>query len=734
MSDKLVGFFQFILGEEEGYLCISTRHAGTGQFSEAFYRYPDDVEEAVQRMARQHLSSNVYFCPTLMHERRRTKAAIHVSTCAWADLDTCPPGELLVKPTMVIETSPGRWQAYWLFNEPMHALDAEDINKRIAYYHKEQGADTSGWDLTQLLRPPGTSNHKYLKEAGLHTVKIVEVETALRYDSSDFDVYPPVEGLNNEQFHAMGELPETTAEEILHRVRMSINPRVWRLFEERPADDWSKALWQLELLLFDVGLAPEEVFVVVKEAACNKYGRDGRPDELLWKDVQRAFEYAGKPILPVDQHGIPSADQDLEMDLPPLLSDEERRQCTATQTLVEQYIEWASGIGDAAWQYHQAGAFTALSTLLAGRVQLPTSFGVMVPNLWFMILADTTLTRKTTAMDMAIDLITEIDEGCILATDGSIEGLMTALGTRPKRASVFLRDEFSGLLEMLTKRDYYAGMLETLTKLYDGKLQKRVLRKETIEVKDPILILFTGGIRERILHLLTYEHINSGFLPRFVFLTAESDVTKLRPLGPPSVENIGKRQQLVDRFREVHEHHEGAHETITTPGGTSLTIPKSNDARLTDDAWVRYNRFESDMITTALDSTSSDMMVPVFDRLSKSGLKVAVLMAATRLGNGVVVEEEDIIRAIYYVEQWRPHTMEVVRNIGKTTQERVIERIFHTVARNPGVSRSVIMRNFRLSARDADQIFTTLNQRGLVSRRRSSAGGEVLYPEEGASV
>src|SRR6201999_3023795 len=99
-----------------------------------------------------------------------------------------------------------------------------------------------------------------------------------------------------------------------------------------------------------------------------------------------------------------------------------------------------------------------------------------VPNLWFMILGDTTLTRKTTAMDLAVDLLMDVDPDVILATDGSIEGLMQGLSTRPKRPSIFLRDEFSGLLEMMTKWDYYAGMAEVLTKLYDGKMQKRILK------------------------------------------------------------------------------------------------------------------------------------------------------------------------------------------------------------------------------------------------------------------
>src|SRR5690606_32174212 len=118
--------------------------------------------------------------------------------------------------------------------------------------------------------------------------------------------------------------------------------------------------------------------------------------------------------------------------------------------------------------------------------------------------------------------------------------------------SVFLRDEFSGLLEQMTKKDYMAGMAELLTKLYDGKMQKRILRKETVEVREPILILFAGGIKNKVTRILTHEQVSSGFMPRFIFITAESDISTLKPLGPPTQKTINTgdaiRNELIDIY------------------------------------------------------------------------------------------------------------------------------------------------------------------------------------------
>jgi hypothetical protein len=279
---------------------------------------------------------------------------------------------------------------------------------------------------------------------------------------------------------------------------------------------------------------------------------------------------------------------------------------------------------------------------------------------------------------------------------------------------------------MMVKKDYYAGMAETFTKLYDGKFQKRVLRKEIIEVRDPVLILFAGGIRTRILQLLTAEHVASGFLPRFVFVSAVSDVTKLRPLGPPTDASLGVRGYLLARFGAIHAHYNRMNQVQVD--GRSILTPHKWEARLTPQAWERYNKFESDMLKASMSSMQSEFLTPSFDRLSKSGLKAAVLLAAVELqGEEVVVDERHIIKAISYVEQWREYTLDVVSNIGKTAQEKQIELVFRAVAKSPGTLRSAVMQTYHLTAREADAILGTLEQRGMITRMRAGRT-ERLFP------
>jgi hypothetical protein len=728
MESLAYSFLKVAFGPEAtGYICIAfltTTPGGQKEMVEKFFRYPDQLEQAARAAEDGKYHSNVYYCPQLFETPRRRKDNVKSCPTLWADLDSCSPTLLQVVPSILIQSSPGRYQALWSLAHPEAPHIAEDACKRLAYFHAEDGCDRSGWDLTQLLRLPGTYNYKY---SGDPMVEIIGGSPGL-YTINDFRNYPEVKhsAFLKTPMPTAEELPQDEPEDILQKYKHALLPATYSLFSVTPDGEWSEKLWKLEMLLFEMGMTREEVFVVAWASACNKYRRDGKDPDYLWVEVCRAFVQYQEQVNAVVFPGA---------DVRDLLTPEEEKIANAQEGFVEEYIEWASSLGDAATQYHQAGAFTILSALLSGRVTLPTSYGPVVPNLWFMILGDTTLTRKTTAMDIATDLLTEIDQDAILATDGSVEGLLQGLSTRPKRPSIFLRDEFSGLLEMITKKDYYAGMAEVLTKLYDGKLQKRMLRKEEITVKDPILLIFAGGIRNRVQGLLTHEHVSSGFIPRFIFVTAESDTSRLQPLGPPTVKDLGNKSILLEKMSALVDHYgQAGHVHIKALGHRLPTVPHV-DAKLTPEAWARYNLLENDLVQSGLESERPELMTPLFDRLSKNALKAAVLLAAARQvgGTGVTVEVTDILHAIRFAKQWRAYAIEIVNGIGKTTYERDLERILNAIIKRPGIARSALMQSYHLTAREATQIFDTLQQRGQITMTRTETGKQLYYPLTGGA-
>src|SRR6266480_4078703 len=702
-SEQRRTFFKLVFGSAKGYVCISYLDHNSRKMRKEFFEWPIRLEEMLANIEENSQKLvHAYFCPSL-YGKPGNKHKEYITTCTnvWSDLDTCDPRHLLVPPSILTETSKGRYQALWLMEDPVEPNLAEDISRKIAYYHADQGADKSGWDLSQLLRIPYTPNYKY-GDIGQAPIVTVLDAGRLLYRTRDFDRYPHVQAL--QKFNSEPEpISDENAEQVLKRY--AFDQGFYRLFYTVPEDDWSGTMWALLKQLSEQDIPRADAFIIAWGANCNKYKRDGRPETELWRELDKAYikQVEVMNLLPTAGATIPE-----------LITKEEIKLVQSRQTFVEKYITWASRLTDAAVQYHQSGAFMILSSLLSGNVKLHTNFGSIIPNLWFMLLGNTTLTRKTTAMNIAMKLLYEIDEQYLLATDSSPEGILVGMRDRPGQPSIFLRDEFAGLLEIIAHKDYMAGFAEQLTKLYDGEPLKRLLRKETIEIRDPVFLMYVGGPKSKTQMILTEDLVVGGFLPRFVIITAEPDTSRVQPMGPPIPRDLEEREFIKNELIDMRNHYVGSTNVVSN-GETIGTINKSVKAYLSPEAWQRYNEFERLLTETALD-TGLEYLTPVYDRLAKSTIKSSILIAAsTQRGDVVQVTMQDLLHAIYYAREWRAYSNEIITGIGKTYDERIMDKI-HTLvcSTEMGVSRAELMNIFKLDSKRADLLFKTMEQRRLI--------------------
>jgi hypothetical protein len=702
-------FFDSVFGETEGYICIATGDQKLGKtgFKQSFFLWPKQKEELAAFVAAAALSKNVWFCvnPLSKAERKKQHALPH--DIVWADLDACHPSAVEPTPTIVINSSPNRYQAVWKLDGPVSPEIAEEYSKRIAYRYSPNGADPSGWDITQLLRVPFTTNYKYPDKP---EVQLVEVKPEI-WSPQAFEVLPPAEKVSEDDDAELPNLDRLpSVDQIIYKYDDRLRAKdFYPLYENVPdkEDDWSKILWRLLNICFEVGMTPDETFAVSLQAKCNKYVRDSRPARYLWRDVLKAKSTQVKIITASNEPDV--------LVMPTLLKQEELD--GLPNTFLDDYREWGELATDAIPHYHELCGAILLSSTLASHLRLETSYGRMVPNLWGLVLGNSTLTRKTTAMRMATDLLMENDPDAIMATDGSAEGLLTSLSTRPGRCSVFFRDEVTGFLSSVARKDYMAGMLETLTQLYDSpSIYTRLLRKETITIRDPIFIFFGGGIRDKVYELLTEEHIYSGFLPRFLVVAGNADITRIRRTGPPMNEGHALRANLLKTLENAHTAY--VQDAVMELAGQKVMVPRVTDVFLTNEAWKRYGNIEQFMVECADNSEWSLLALPTFERLSRSLLKLSCLLAAVRqqpAGNALGVDEVDIMQAAKYIQQWGMYSTEVVMNAGKNVSQRSLEKILAAIKANPGINRGTIMQRHHLTRREADDILGSLDDRGQIT-------------------
>jgi hypothetical protein len=105
---------------------------------------------------------NVYVSAAPRVRPDGTAAGVERVWCLWADCDSPESVERLREfrpiPTIVVETSPGRMQAWWALHESIPPAWARTANRGLA---AALGADMAAAEPARILRPPGTLNHKH---------------------------------------------------------------------------------------------------------------------------------------------------------------------------------------------------------------------------------------------------------------------------------------------------------------------------------------------------------------------------------------------------------------------------------------------------------------------------------------------------------------------------------------------------------------------------------------------
>lgn len=186
------GLWTHVYGERRGILGLfsGTRlQPGSKKLHEprsAYFELPAERERArdwVEREAK--ADRETYHCAHLLTARRRIKKNAARVSALWVDGDGAKVTGSLPKPTAVVLSSPDRHQYYWGLTRAVEPRFAEILNRRLA---TAMGGDGSGWDLTQLLRPPGTPNLKY---AAAPTVRLARL-TDERYDPEELDRLLPL--------------------------------------------------------------------------------------------------------------------------------------------------------------------------------------------------------------------------------------------------------------------------------------------------------------------------------------------------------------------------------------------------------------------------------------------------------------------------------------------------------------------------------------------------------------
>ena len=272
MDASLPKYLNLLFDGLEGYVYAPVKSSTA--WTQKFFQWPSEATELQDWITTSDLepSSHVYISPAIYSEPVAKKSSVKTLQCAWIEFDgnatlDFPPD---IQPTAIVQSSfETHLHCYWRV-EPSSKESVEDVNRRLTYY---LGADTSGWDCTQLLRPPSTVN----KKREQHLPVLLASISDKHYSIADFDRAPTLKAdpLEVIEYTALPDwqvvLRRNLSTRIIQMVKIDIPPVGSR----------SSFMVRLAYELAEEGFNHLEIISLLHHADSRIKKFEGRTDQLL---------------------------------------------------------------------------------------------------------------------------------------------------------------------------------------------------------------------------------------------------------------------------------------------------------------------------------------------------------------------------------------------------------------------------------------------------------------------
>lgn len=730
---EIESFFKDVLGAAEGQAVIVLPNYDGKPVNDFWFNYPEDIDEMI-KLVEEHKTESVWFSPNLFSTRSRTKEASLTLNVAAADADTCEPQNFRLPPTYVVETSPGRFQVYWVMPTVVDSAHMAKINRRIAQVHKHQGCDTAFVNQAKLMRVPGTSNHKhpgavtFLSEINDFTVPLELIES--KYPASEV---PDAEHQEYEELPLPDDLEDYIEKNRTALMRGIPNSAVLKdlLFGKYHEERRSEARFKLLCELYRIGLDDKAVMALAWGAPTNKYRDDSRGVRGLWAEAMKAKAFMGAATEGEEVETVELDDEKIRIEISEtvqkfdFLTVEEAEELSGQVTFVDEWVNWARKHTDAPAEYHRQAALTILSAVYSEYGHIRPSFARdkvhgMKLNVWFMTLGRSTKDRKSTAREYMLTLLRALENGdreYLFPEDFTPSSVSLLLPEWANKSVVYARDEVQGLFAELLNQSYMAGGSAVMTKLYDGWSPSRARasgdKKKTKSVPVSFIMSLTGILTETA-DVLTVKDFKTGFLTRFLYVTATRPADYVEPdiEQAPADDEPDEGDEVFTSFVNRFQLNKNYWEMYVDEGETIRVYVEDN-------VWKRFQQFKRDVEAAVAQTQHQEVIGSSADRLVISVLKISALFAMDDRSS--TVNMTHMLHAISYAGEWFTNLVVIAGMISESDWERDVSDLERFIVTNGG--RCTYAKAYRQftnkKPQEFEQMVQSLEGRGIVNRVQS---------------
>jgi len=359
---------------------------------------------------------------------------------------------------------------------------------------------------------------------------------------------------------------------------------------------------------------------------------------------------------------------------------------------LRDYCDYASELTDAPEHYHLFVGLGLLSAVLGRNVYIPFGAQKIFPNLWLILLAPSSVFRKSTCISMGRRILHRVDSSLILPNEFTPESLLAGLSTNPR--GIFFWSEFGGALSCFD-RSYMVGMKETLTDLYDcPPSYTRKLKGEEFVIEDPCLSILAGTAMDWFLSKCKEGDVKGGFLARFVYVPA---FEKTKSIAIPPKPDPGVAAKLIRELQEVRE----------IEGEINIDLIKQC-----------YEEWHLAHESELREENNVESLSGFWSRLEIYALKFAMLYHVSEEKN-LQISTFSLFKAIDLVELLKKNVRSMVKEqwvFGQDAKEK--QKLLKIIRNKAGITRRKLLQNSNMLAKRFDVIVGTLKQEGNIQEEK----------------
>jgi hypothetical protein len=372
--------------------------------------------------------------------------------------------------------------------------------------------------------------------------------------------------------------------------------------------------------------------------------------------------------------------------------------------------------------FHQSFALCLLSTAIARRVNIQVGKQCIYPNLYMLIVAQSTLYAKTTGLEVALDLLDMAGLASLtLPTGVTPQSLITELTNRTPPTfndwnqddkndwqkerqfaaqRAWLMDEAAGLLDLFKQKNT-ADLLTLILKLYNcpNKLPASTIGRGRETVRYAYLTICgpTTPAAMRT-HLKNPDLWGNGLFARFLLVTPDSP--PVRAFYPEAISipvELAKHLNAL-AFTRLPMPIENALGTTHAPPAIKAIIP--------DQVWKRWDAYHEGIWELLTKKKVPEKLSSIYGRFATTAAKIAMLLAASDWveegeEQSLTIQPVHWMRAQMITEQYRAsfhRLMEEISVPSADEDQELANKVLDRIGSSNRNSRRELAQDFNMKA------------------------------------